>query len=191
VTSPGGEQFDVAWMVKSRRGAIVGQFTQAVRIPPEPGTPILEARQTSEQVAVAMGLTDSPGVAPTQGSYKAKSTLPTISVKPVEGASGDGRDSLRLAVLQALTDGGLKRDDIDPDVNVTCFIDAKAHDIASQEVRITWHAVLRDGQELGVLHLENIVPNGTLDGSWGPTAFAIAAAAQPDLVKLINTQIKR
>ena len=53
---------------------------------------------------------------------------------------------------------------------------------------ITWHAVLRDGRELGQLHLENIVPNGALDGHWGPTAFAIAAAAQPNLVKLVTTQ---
>jgi hypothetical protein len=186
VTSPGGEQFEVDWLLRSRRGAIVGRFAQTVRIPPEPAGAIPTAAETAAEVAAAMGLGDTVAV-PTAGRIAAKPAIRSISVKPVEGAPGDGRESLRLAVMQALTDGGLRRDDVDPDIVLTCRFEATDNDIASKQVRITWRAADRAGRELGVLHLDNVVPNGALDGAWGPTAFAIAAAAQPNLLKLIAT----
>ena len=91
-------------------------------------------------------------------------------------------------MLQALTDGGARRDDVNPDVNLTCTFESKPVDLTQMHVTITWRALSKDGKELGVLHLENDVPNGALDGTWGPTSFAIAAAAQPNLLKLIATK---
>ena len=45
----------------------------------------------------------------------------------------------------------------------------------------------RDGKDLGTVRLDNTIPNGALDGPWGPTAFAIATAAAPDIVSLLGT----
>ena len=56
-----------------------------------------------------------------------------------------------------------------------------------QKVEIVWHAVARDGKDLGTVKLANTIPSGALDGSWGPTAFAIANAAASDLVALLSS----
>ncbi len=189
VTSPGGEQFDISWSVRTRQGAVMARFNQTVQVPLESDVPIPVSRQAADYVADAMGLSQTPVIGPAAAAAAAaanKPVYPKVSVKPVEGAPGDGRESLRLAVLQALTDGGTPRDDIDPEVILTCTFETKPLDLTQQHVLITWRALTKDGKELGVLHLENDIPSGALDGAWGPTAFAIAAAAQPNLLKLIS-----
>lgn len=189
VTSPGGEQFDITWSVRSRQGAVMARFNQTVQVPPETDVPVPVSRLAADYVADAMGLSKSPVIGPAAAAAAAvanRPTYPSISVKPVDGAPGDGRESLRLAILQALSDGGARRDDVNPDISLTCTFESKPLDLTQQHVTITWRALDRDGKELGVLHLENDIPSGALDGAWGPTAFAIAAAAQPNLLKLIS-----
>jgi len=90
-------------------------------------------------------------------------------------------------VLQALSDAGASRDDVNPDVVLFGKLEARPADDISQDVTISWRAVARGGHELGTVKLENTVPNNALEGPWGPTAFAIAAAAQKDLLRLITT----
>ena len=186
VTSPGGEQFDVLWSLRSRRGVHLTDFTQTVRVPPD--GPVSVARDTAQYIAYAMGLADAPPAAPGQAAAAAKPALPTLSVKPVDGAPGDGSESLRLAIMQAMADAGFKRDDITPEITLFSSITVTERDLAQQDVVITWRAVLPDGRELGQLHLENTIPHGALDGLWGPTAFAIASAAQPQLAQLLRAQ---
>jgi len=111
--------------------------------------------------------------------------LPSVSVLPVEGAPGDGRESLMLAVLQSLILNGLQRDDISPDVVLHCEVINTPYDNRLQRVEIIWRAQLRDGTELGTLKLDNTIPVGALDGTWGSTAFAIADAAASDLLNLL------
>jgi hypothetical protein len=183
--TPGGRTFDVAWTLKGRDGRIVEKFVQSARISQGPDGVRSAAAAAARSIAAAMGLYDGP--VQTGQSYKAaeESPYPSISVKPAEGAPGDGRQSLALAVLQALSDAGAHRDDVNPDVTLFCKVATTPTDLESQQVVITWRAVLRDGRELGTVKVENVVPNGALDGSWGPTAFAIAGAAQQDLLRLI------
>ncbi len=187
VTSPGGEQFDVQWSLRSRRGVRLTEFTQTVRVPPE-GT-VSVAAETAQHIAYAMGLTDTAPPPPGQAPAAAKAVLPTLSVKAVDGAPGDGAESLRLAIMQAMAEAGFKRDDITPDITLLSAIKVTLHDLSQQDVVITWRAVLRDGRELGQLHLENTIPAGALDGVWGPTAFSIASAAQPQLATLLSSQL--
>jgi hypothetical protein len=56
-----------------------------------------------------------------------------------------------------------------------------------QQVEIVWRATARGGANLGTMRLDNTIPNGALDGPWGPTAFAIADAAAADLVTLLTS----
>ncbi|WP_339937823.1 hypothetical protein, partial [Undibacterium luofuense] len=44
----------------------------------------------------------------------ARARLPRISIAPVEGAPGDGRESLRLALIQVMFERGVARDDSNP-----------------------------------------------------------------------------
>lgn len=182
--SPTGQSFDVAWTIKSRHGEIVGRFVQTIRIAPGTDGARASASATARMIAYHMGL----GPEPTQAAAApAAPALPSVSVKPVEGAHGDGRTSLTLAVLQALSDAGIRRDDVNPDIALFGKVDTQPAGYDSQSVTISWRAVLRDGRELGTVKLENTVPVGTLDGTWGPTAFTIAAAAQKDLLRLIGS----
>jgi hypothetical protein len=185
----GGRTVSIMWMLKSRRGEVRGTHRQNVFIPEkawqegENETATLMGGEIATAVAALLGA-DTP-VATAQS--KSTPSLPTVSVKAVEGAPGDGRESLRLAVIQILNENGVKRDDVDPDITLTCIMRSIPATDGLQQVEIVWRATARGGADLGTMRLDNTIPNGALDGPWGPTAFAIADAAAADLVTLITT----
>jgi hypothetical protein len=187
----------VTWTLKSRRGQGMRTYRQVITVPARSwreGDEVTATRLGNE-VALQMGDLIGGIAIPAQGPLPtpeqiAKSTapmpaLPTVSVKPVEGAPGDGREALRLAVLQALNDNGVRRDDINPDINLTCHMISTPFDDNLQKVEIVWRAQDRTGKELGTVKLDNAIPVGALDGPWGPTAFAVANAAINDLLSLL------
>ena len=181
----------VTWILRSRRGAPMRTYRQVVTIAPalwEKGDADT-ANRLGNEAALAIGDMVNAIAPPAQGPIMAETPpppiFPTISVKPVDGAPGDGRESLRLAVLQSLINNGVKRDDIDPDIVVTCELKSSTYDSSLQKVEILWRAIDRGGKELGTVKLDNTIPIGALDGPWGPTAFAIAEAALNDLLTLL------
>jgi hypothetical protein len=127
------------------------------------------------------------GEAPTQAPAPVKMRLPRISIAPVEGAPGDGRESLRLALIQVMFERGVARDESNPEITLRAVMTSVPVPGDQQKVQIVWRAIARDGKELGTVKLDNTIPNGALDGSWGPTAFAIANAAAGDLVALLGS----
>lgn len=188
----------ITWSLRSRRGATVRTYRQVVTVPTatwQTGNPAT-ATKLGNDAAVAMADLITGIAIPAQGPVvttpapEAKPAppmpaFPTVSIKPVEGAPGDGRESLRLAVLQALNDNGVRRDDVNPYVILNCQMTSTPYDSSSQKVEIVWRALGRDGKELGTVKLDNTIPIGALDGPWGPTAFAIANAALNDLLTLL------
>ncbi len=183
----------VTWTLRSRRGTLVRTFRQVVAVPVatwEGGDTVTAARLGNE-AALAIGDMINAIAPPAEGPVLADTTapqrpnFPTVSVKPVEGAAGDGRESLRFAVLQSLINNGVKRDDLDPEVVVACEITSSLANATLQNVEILWRAVDRAGNELGTVKLDNTIPVGALDGPWGPTAFAIAESALNDLLALL------
>jgi hypothetical protein len=82
---------------------------------------------------------------------------------------------------------GVARDESNPEVTLRCDMTSVAVPGDQQKVQIIWRAIGRDGKELGTVKLDNTIPNGALDGAWGPTAFAIANAAAGDLVALLGS----
>ena len=126
------------------------------------------------------------GEAPVQVAVP-RARLPRIAIAPVEGATGDGRESLRLALIQVMFERGVARDDSNPEVTLRAVMTSEPVPGDQLKVAIVWRAVGRDGKDLGTVRLDNTIPAGALDGPWGPTAFAIATAAAPDLVALLGT----
>lgn len=189
--SPAGRDVTVAWTLMSRRGRPAGSHRQAVTIPEhiwqtaEGDTATLMGGEVAAAVAAMLGADVPAAAVPAAGGAALR--LPTVSVKPVEGAPGDGREALRLAVLQMLNQNGFTRNDVDPDVVLTCEFVATPLDGGLQKVEIVWRAVNRAGIDMGAARLDNSIPNGALDGPWGPTAFAIADAAAADLVTLLTS----
>ena len=190
--APAGRTVSILWMLKSRRGAVTGTHRQNVLIPEKAWregdgeTATLMGGEVATAIAALLGA-DRP-VATAQG--KPTPDLPTVSVKAVEGAPGDGRESLRLAVIQILNENGVRRDDVNPDITLTCVMRSLPATDGLQQVEIVWRATTRAGADLGAMRLDNTIPNGALDGPWGPTAFAIADAAAVDLVTLITSAPK-
>jgi len=185
-----GVTAEITWTLQSRAGAVSGTERQKINVQ-EPiwrdGDALIVA-QLSEDAARATLSMLGDDIAPIRQpppSAAAAKNFPSVSVLPVENAPGDGRESLMLAVLQSLTLNGVRRDDVSPDVVLHCEVISTPYDDRLQRVEIIWRAQLRDGTELGAMKLDNTIPVGALNGTWGPTAFAIADAAAPDLLNLL------
>lgn len=189
VASPSGVTATILWSLRSRRGP-AGEYRQSVAVPAsawreDAGDVGAVATQLAGAAGAAiMGLVG--GEAPTPAAVQ-RARLPRISIAPVEGAPGDGRESLRLALIQVMFERGVARDDSNPEVTLRAVMTSEPVPGDQQKVAIVWRAIGRDGKDLGTVRLDNTIPNGALDGPWGPTAFAIATAAAPDLVALLGT----
>lgn len=189
VASPAGVTATIVWSLRSRRG-VAGEYRQTAAIPASTWQD--NAKDTAEiatQLAGAAGaaiVTLVGGDAPVP-VVKAKARLPRITIAPVDGAPGDGRESLRLALIQVMFERGVARDDSNPEVTLRAAMTSTAAPGDHQKVQIVWHAIARNGSDLGTVKLDNTIPNGALDGPWGPTAYAIANAAVGDLVALLGS----
>ena len=194
--SPSGREVSILWTLKSRRGAVTGTHRQNVTLGEDiwqngsGETPVLMGGEAATAIAALLGAAMPEGPAAKPATAPTGLGLPSVSVKPVEGAPGDGRESLRLAVIQILNENGVRRDDVMPDVILTCAMRSMPATDGLQQVEIVWRATTREGADLGSMRLDNTIPNGALDGAWGPTAFAIADAAAADLMTLLTATPK-
>ena len=60
-----------------------------------------------------------------------------------------------------------------------------------QPITIDWSVTDPSGKKLGTVSQKNEVPQGSLDGAWGKTADAAAAAAAQGIVKLLPQPTQR
>lgn len=111
-----------------------------------------------------------------------------VSVGHIEGAPGDGGQSLAAAVGIVLkrqdvtfVENGKGKPDlyVDADVTVTPVKPDKQH------VKIVWRVRRAAGGEVGTVAQENDVPRGRLDGPWGDLAYTVALAAADGLGDLL------
>ena len=54
-----------------------------------------------------------------------------------------------------------------------------------QPIQIEWKVVDAQGKAVGSVNQKNAIPPGSLDGAWGNTADAAAAAAAQGIIKLL------
>lgn len=107
----------------------------------------------------------------------------------VSGAPGDGNATLAAALARELASSGAS------------FVDAKGAALriegrvavgppkdGKQSITIDWRVHDKDGRALGTVSQKNEIPQGSLDGEWGRTADAAAAAAAQGIIKLIPTR---
>ena len=179
----------VDWRLVDPGGTALGQGSDSAPVG-------LDAINRGDAAALkALALATAPDVAKLLqddapiGSTDAGS-LRQVVVMPVTSAPGDGRDSLRLAMVAALTQAKLT-------VLQTQAGDAKALSVVGtvaldhpqngqQHIAITWALMAPGGKQLGVVKQENAVPQGSLDGRWGDVANLVATAAAPGIVAIIE-----
>lgn len=152
-----------------------------------PIAPASDARKiaTAAPAPSAATVASAPtSTGPTTGSIDGPvSTL----VPSVTGAPGDGSASLTAAIQRELTGKG---------VALTSTATPSTYKVegkvvmgqgkdGKQPIQIDWTVVDPKGKKLGTVSQKNDVPQGSLDGAWGKTADAAAAAAAQGIVKLL------
>jgi len=124
--------------------------------------------------------------APTTGSITPAGPI-TAVVPTVTGAPGDGSTTLTAAIQRELSKNGLK---------LAGGADSQAYKVegkvamgaskdGKQPIQIDWNVIDPSGKKLGTVSQKNDVPTGSLDGAWGKTADAAAAAAAQGIIKLL------
>lgn len=125
-------------------------------------------------------------VAPTTGSITPSGPI-TAVVPTVTGAPGDGSTTLTAAIQRELAKNGLKLAG-GPDsqaYKIEGKVAMGASKDGKQPIQIDWNVIDPAGKKLGTVSQKNDVPTGSLDGAWGKTADAAAAAAAQGIIKLL------
>lgn len=163
------------WLPTS--GSIVASNTPAASTP-SPATP------PATKAAYTMASAQQPS--PTTGSIATSGPITAI-VPAVSGAPGDGGSSLTTAIQRELSKQGLTLANT-PDARsykVEGKVAIGATKDGKQPIQIDWNVLDPSGKKLGTVSQKNEVPQGSLDGAWGKTADAAAAAAAQGIIKLL------
>jgi hypothetical protein len=115
-----------------------------------------------------------------------------IVVPRVEGAPGDGPDSLAAGMKRALgnrsfaivpkTDAG--------SLTVRGKVELKPFNNGRETITITWTVLDAQNNQVGEIEQSNVIPGGSLNGEWGPIAREITVAAAEGLLDLLDKASK-
>jgi hypothetical protein len=147
------------------------------------------ATQTLASTSVGAGpSSSSPSMAPsptTTASIERSGSLAT-HVPSVIGAPGDGSIALTNALKAELARNGVSlADATGGSYKVQGKVQMGANAGGKQPIQIDWTVTDPKGKQLGTVSQKNEIPAGSLDGAWGKTADAAAAAAAQGILKLL------
>ena len=133
------------------------------------------------KVAVA-----GPPPAETTGSITKDGSVVAL-VPAVTGAPGDGGTSLTAAIQRELKSKGVGlADRAGPTAyRVEGAVTLGEAREGKQAIQIEWVVKDPQGKRLGTVSQKNDIPEGSLDGSWGPVANQAAGAAVQGIFKLL------
>ena len=145
--------------------------------------PLVKTASVKPSTAAALPAATS---GPVTGSINPTGSLSTV-VPSIAGAPGDGGKSLRSAIQRELQRSGVK---------LAAASSAQTYTVqgrvkmgpgknGKQPITIDWDVKDPSGKKLGTVSQKNEVPQGSLDGAWGKTADAAAAAAAQGILKLL------
>ena len=108
-------------------------------------------------------------------------------VPSVTGAPGDGSVSLTGALQRELARKGVALSNAPGGQTYTVAGNVIVGQGAQgkQPIQIDWNVKDPAGKKLGTVSQKNEIPQGSLDGAWGKTADAAAAAAAQGILKLL------
>jgi hypothetical protein len=108
------------------------------------------------------------------------------SVPTVTGAPGDGNSALAAALKSELSRKGIALTDRPGGSHkVEGKVTIGAAKGGNQPIKIDWHVKDPQGKPCGTVSQKNEIPQGSLDGAWGNTADAAAAAAAQGILELL------
>jgi hypothetical protein len=181
----GGVEVSVDWELRAADGRSLGH-APATAAEPSPGwgssdtvAPEIAAAATP---AIRRLVQDDPPVA-------VAAPDPAVSLRAVAGAPGDGGRSLTRAMDDALRRAHVPIADAVVEGHSLVLagtVRLSPAEPGKQQVKVSWTLIGADGREIGRIDQENAVPAGSLDGAWGDVAYAVANAAAPGVVALIE-----
>ena len=126
-----------------------------------------------------------PAQGPATGSISREDL--TALVPAVSGAPGDGAQSLTGAIQAELARNGvpLTSQASQSSYRVEGVVKVGTTRDGKQPIQIDWNVKDPSGKKLGTVSQKNEIPEGSLDGAWGKTADAAAAAAAQGILKLL------
>lgn len=148
-------------------------------------TPVATAPAAATTRTAAAKLAAAPSAGPTTGSIDKGPS--TAFVPNVTGAPGDGRISLTSALQRELSKNGVSlTSSASPNTyRVEGVVDVGQAKDGKQPIKIDWHVKNPSGKSVGTVSQKNEIAAGALDGAWGATADAAAAAAAQGILKLL------
>jgi hypothetical protein len=172
-----------SWLPSS--GSVVASNASPVTSPSSGAQPSATPSATQANYTTASNASAQP-MSPTTGSIATSGPI-TAVVPLVTGAPGDGSSALTTAIQHELSKNGL---------NLATSPDVRSYKVegkvamgqskdGKQPIQIDWNVIDPTGKKLGTVSQKNEVPQGSLDGSWGKTADAAAAAAAQGIIKLL------
>lgn len=177
----------VSWLPSQSNGA-AANVAQPSSVGAPPTAAAAPPSGVVKRVAAAK---QQPGAAaaaasPTTGSIGREGPV-TAVVPSVTGAPGDGSASLTAAVQRELTSKGVAVADKSTTVayRVEGTVTLGEPKQGKQSIHIEWLVRDPQGKKLGTVSQRNEIPEGSLDGEWGPTATQAAGAAAQGIVKLL------
>ena len=155
--------------------------------PASAGSPAAAATPVAAVPAAApkTAATATPPAGPTTGSIGREGPS-TAFVPNVTGAPGDGRISLTSALQRELSKSGVTlANAAGNSYRVEGVVDVGQAKDGKQPIKIDWHVKDATGKSVGTVSQKNEIAAGALDGAWGATADAAAAAAAQGILKLL------
>lgn len=175
----------IEWVMRGADGKPLGRVPTRSEQPaerwPEGGAALAKEIAAADAPALARLVQDEPPVA-------SGTSEPTLSLRPVTGAPGDGGNALTRAMDNALRRARITLGDPRAEGGYVLAGTVKMSPpvAGQQQVKVNWSLLGTDGKEIGQINQENAVPAGSLDGAWGDIAYAVANAAAPGVLALIE-----
>jgi hypothetical protein len=175
-----------AWLPTQTTASVASATPSGVGAAAAPGAPPSAAQPAGkQQVASAAGQPGTATASPVTGG-------PIAVVPRVSGAPGDGSDALTDAIRRELSKSGVSVADQGAAAASAYRVEGKVKlgtvREGKQPIQIDWDVKDAQGRKLGTVSQKNEVPQGSLDGAWGQTADAAAAAAAQGILKLMPAQ---
>ena len=158
-------------------------------------TPVADGGTTSRISTAAVPTTQPTPAAAPQRQPQRTAAAPPVTASPsyqavvprVTGAPGDGSASLSKALQQQLAMRGVTLERAGgPNVyRVEGRVDIGPGSNGKQPIKIDWVVKDPKGIEVGRVSQKNEIPAGSLNGRWGGTADAAAAAATEGILRLL------
>lgn len=180
-----------SWL--NTRGTAASETPVASSSPmPASGTPLAEvapakkARQATASIPPASPPPAEPAAAKPAVASPAAGRLVAV-VPRVQGAPGDGSQSLSEAIRQELQGRGVGLVEVASanTYRVEGIVKLGEAKDGKQPILIEWQVKDPKGKKLGTVSQRNEIPAGSLDGEWGATAQQAAGAAVQGIVKLL------